>query len=85
VRKNNLFIGSGDFNQGSNSKRVIYPNARFLNKSSMEGLILPIGIVSGSSQLTSSLDDRYIISGSVVNVNTYLDNFIIVSSGSFGG
>lgn len=84
MRKNNLFIGSGEFNGGSNSKKVIYPNARFLNRSSMSGLTLPFGIISGSDQLTSSLDDRYIISSSTVNVNTYLDNFIFVSSGSFG-
>ena len=88
LNKNNLFIdGVNDVSNNSISRRELpysTPDPTFINKSSMEGLILPNGIISGSSQLTSSLDQRYIVCGTV-NINSYLDNYIFIGSGSFGG
>jgi hypothetical protein len=86
--KSNLFIdGVGDVNVNDGNRRspaYSTPDPTFINKSSMEGLILPFGIISGSSQLTASLDVRYIVSGTI-NIDTYLDNHIFIGSGSFGG
>lgn len=81
--KYNLFIGSRSSNDGrrhSVPKNVSATN--FINKSSMEGLIIPIGIISASSQLTASLDNRYVVCGTV-EIDSYLDNFIFITSGSF--
>lgn len=42
-------------------------------------VLLPDGVVSGSSQLTASLDDRYVLSGSLTN--TTWDNIQGIPSG----
>jgi hypothetical protein len=85
--KPNFFIdGVSDATNDGSRRLPAYstPDVSFINKSSMVGLLLPFGIISGSSQLTASLDIRYMMSASV-NVDTYLDNHIFITSGSFGG
>jgi hypothetical protein len=86
--KSNLFIdGVNSFNERDGRRlqsKVKLPDPKFVNRSRMDELILPIGIISGSSQLTASFDQRYIVCGTV-NIDSYLDNYIFISSGSFGG
>jgi hypothetical protein len=86
--KSNLFIdGVNNFNEKDGRRlnsRIKLPDPRFVNRSCIDELILPFGIISGSSQLTASLDQRYIVCGTV-NIDTYLDNHIFIGSGSFGG
>ena len=46
---------------------------------------LPNGLISASSQLTSSYDTRYTLSGSVVNSNINTGSFATTGSNSFNG
>jgi len=49
-----------------------------------QSLTLPSGLISGSSQLTSSFDSRYALSGSITNTSTNFDGNRVVSNTLLG-